>query len=415
MTLRIGAVLTHPIQYYSPWFRHVAQRCDFTAYYAHRQSADGQASAGFGVRFEWDVPLLEGYDWRWLANVSARPGLDRFDGCDTPEIATIVARGGFDALMMFGWNKKCFLQAGWAALRSGTPLLVRLDSQLRTSISTMKKLAKRPLYSAILPRAAHYLSPGKRTDAYLRHFGVGDARIHRLAHMIDATRFRTEARASRADGRARALRAAHGAGEADFVFLFVAKLIPKKRPLLLLDALARLRADDPDAFARTRLWIVGDGPMRGEIEARVRAESLPARLLGFVNQRELPAAYAAGDCLVLPSDGDETWGLVVNEAFACGLPAIVSDDAGCSPDLIEPGVTGWILDRPAPEALAGLLATAIRRAPKLPPAPRDARSREGSFEHGATRLMEIVSGLPSDRRKRLASATGARPSAADAP
>jgi glycosyltransferase involved in cell wall biosynthesis len=57
---------------------------------------------------------------------------------------------------------------------------------------------------------------------------------------------------------------------------------------------------------------------------------------GFLNQSEISQAYVAADCLVLPSDEGETWGLVVNEALACGLPAIVSDRCGCAEDLALP-------------------------------------------------------------------------------
>ncbi|MDW8311094.1 MAG: glycosyltransferase, partial [Verrucomicrobiales bacterium] len=82
----------------------------------------------------------------------------------------------------------------------------------------------------------------------------------------------------------------------------------------------------------------------GELESRLREFAAQARLrvhfAGFKNQSELPACYAAADVLVLPS-GSETWGLVVNEAMACGIPAIVSDAAGCAPDLIEEGRTGF--------------------------------------------------------------------------
>jgi glycosyltransferase involved in cell wall biosynthesis len=63
---------------------------------------------------------------------------------------------------------------------------------------------------------------------------------------------------------------------------------------------------------------------------------------GFKNQSELPACYSAADALVLPSDGGETWGLVVNEALACGVPAIVSDQVGCADDLIRTGETGFV-------------------------------------------------------------------------
>jgi glycosyltransferase involved in cell wall biosynthesis len=61
-----------------------------------------------------------------------------------------------------------------------------------------------------------------------------------------------------------------------------------------------------------------------------------------LNQTEIVRAYVAADCLVLPSDAGETWGLVVNEAMACGCPALVSDLAGCVYDLVEPGITGDI-------------------------------------------------------------------------
>jgi glycosyltransferase involved in cell wall biosynthesis len=64
-------------------------------------------------------------------------------------------------------------------------------------------------------------------------------------------------------------------------------------------------------------------------------------IAGFVNQQELPSWYAAADMLVLPSDSRETWGLVVNEAMAAGLPVVVSDAAGCSPDLVREGENGF--------------------------------------------------------------------------
>ncbi len=66
-------------------------------------------------------------------------------------------------------------------------------------------------------------------------------------------------------------------------------------------------------------------------------------------------AYVAADCLVLPSDAGETWGLVVNEAMCCGLPAIVGDQVGCGPDLVEEGVTGAVYPTGDVDALARLL------------------------------------------------------------
>ena len=58
MAKRIGFLISHPIQYYAPIFRELAKRCDLTVFFAHRQTAEQQASAGFGVAFDWDVDLL---------------------------------------------------------------------------------------------------------------------------------------------------------------------------------------------------------------------------------------------------------------------------------------------------------------------------------------------------------------------
>jgi glycosyltransferase involved in cell wall biosynthesis len=74
-----------------------------------------------------------------------------------------------------------------------------------------------------------------------------------------------------------------------------------------------------------------------------------------VNQRELPDWYAAADALVLPSDSRETWGLVVNEAMAAGLPVVVSDAAGCSVDLVRHGANGFTYPCGDVDALADRL------------------------------------------------------------
>ena len=103
------------------------------------------------------------------------------------------------------------------------------------------------------------------------------------------------------------------------------------------------------------LLMVGDGELRADCEAFAREHCLPVTFAGFLNQCEMPGAYAAADCLVLPSDHGETWGLVVNEAMACGLPAIVSDRVGCHPDLVIEGQTGHVFPCGDAAALAQVM------------------------------------------------------------
>src|SRR5207245_7350998 len=100
-------------------------------------------------------------------------------------------------------------------------------------------------------------------------------------------------------------RRTYGLSPDDFVVLFAGKVNGGKRPIDAVEALGRLGAPYV-------LLVAGDGELAAEM--RVHAERVGARVAwaGFVNQRELGRAYAASDCLVVPSLL-ETWGLVVNE------------------------------------------------------------------------------------------------------
>src|SRR5438105_4391875 len=150
MTPRIGFLVSHPIQYYTPIFRELAKRCDLTVYFAHRQTAEQQASAGFGVAFEWDVDLLSGYHSQFLTNVSRSPSTDRFWGCDTPGIRQEIAAGRFDAFVVPGWALWSYWQAVRACRQHGVPVLVRGASHLCGRRSAVLRVAKALAFPRLL-------------------------------------------------------------------------------------------------------------------------------------------------------------------------------------------------------------------------------------------------------------------------
>lgn len=351
MKFKLGILSTHPIQYFSPWYRALAAHpeIDLSVYYAHRQSPQGQADAGFGVSFEWDRPLLEGYPYRFLKNVAHHPHTDHFFGCDTPEMAEIIARERFDAFLVGGWNVRSFWQAIRACWKSRTPLWVRGDSQLATPRAPWKRAAKFPLYRWFIPRFDGYLVVGRRAKEYLIHYGASEGKMVSVPHSVDNRFFAESCAALRAE-RSR-WRESWGVPSEAVIFAFVGKLLPRKRPMDFL------RGIEQAAQGSLRLWglVVGDGPLRAELERYAEERRLPVRFTGFLNQSALPRAYAAADALVLPSDGSETWGLVVNEAMASGLPVIVSDAVGCGPDLVIPGQTGEVFPVGDSAALSAIL------------------------------------------------------------
>lgn len=349
--MKLGILATHPIQYHAPLFRELAGRegVDLTVYFAHRPTPAEQGE-GFGVAFAWDVDLLSGYQHHFLANVARHPA-QGFGGYDTPEIAAIIARENFDVFIIHGWNNRSCWQAFLACWRTGTRLAVRSDSQLpqgrMSAARRLKQAAKRLLYPHFIRRFDLCLPYGQRSAEYFRHYG--GRRIAIAPHFVDNDWFASQA-ALLAPRRAE-LRRQWGIPEDAYCFLFCGKFIAKKRPLDLLQALDLL-CREPLAPGAPHLLMVGSGELLDQCRSYAAARNLPVTFAGFLNQGEITQAYVAADCLVLPSES-ETWGLVVNEALACGLPVIVSDACGCVPDLIEPGGAGYAYPCKEVAALAG--------------------------------------------------------------
>ena len=198
-----------------------------------------------------------------------------------------------------------------------------------------------------------------------------------MPYFVDNERFAAQA-AARMPQR-ESIRAGWGIAPEEICFLFAGKLVPKKRVLDFLAACGTARRSD----ARIRALVVGTGEMDSVArECATRCES-GAVFVGFLNQSEISLAYVAADCLVLPSDYGETWGLVVNEAMIHGLPAIVSDRVGCGPDLVVDGQTGRIFPLGDLEALArALLAMSADGAGRVEMG-RRARAHVASYSGGA--------------------------------
>ena len=115
----------------------------------------------------------------------------------------------------------------------------------------------------------------------------------------------------------------------DYTFVWVAKFIPLKRVNDVIAAFLRLNKDYPG----TCLKLIGTGQCQEEAIRQAKGNP-KIEFKGFKNQRDLRNEYLSSNCLVLSSNS-ETWGLVVNEGFATGIPAIVSSACGCVPDLIN--------------------------------------------------------------------------------
>lgn len=352
--MRLAVVASHPVQYQAPLFRELASRIELHVYFAHRANAEDQAAAGFDVPFEWDVDLLTGYAHSFLQNVASRPGLQQFAGCDTPSISVELRQRRPDVLLVMGWGLKCFWQAIWAAKRIGVPVMVRGDSHLGTPRSASKRAAKTVSYPLLLRVFDIALYVGERSRSYWEHYGYPTTRLIFSPHCIDNDWF-----ARRATAAARAeLRAANGISSDAKVVVFAGKLLAPKRPLDLIAASGLLKSQGLELT----ILVAGAGPLAEEMAVSARSAGVRTVQLGFRNQTEMPAAYAAADMLALTSDS-ETWGLVANEALACGVPIVISDACGCASDLAADKTAGCIFSVGNIHALAAALKDVIETPP----------------------------------------------------
>jgi len=349
---RLAILTTHPIQYHGAWFRKLAAQpsLNIEVLYCHNVTAREHADAGFGVEFDWDVSLLDGYPHRFLKNVSRQPGIVGFGGLDTPEIKDIIARERFDAVMINGWHYKSAWQTMRGCWKTQTPVMVRSDSHLHAERSGLKRAGKMPVYRWFISKLDACLPVGKWSSDYFLHYGAREEHLFIVPHVIDTDYFQNELKKLES-GRS-LLRAKWGLRDAAVVFLFAGKFIEKKRPLDFVNAIgqAKLLGTEVEGL------MVGDGPLRPACENLAREKNLQIRFAGFLNQSEITAAYVAADALVLPSDGGETWGLVVNEAMTCGVPCFVSDRVGCGPDMIKTGETGALFPLGDTETLGQILS-----------------------------------------------------------
>lgn len=357
---RLAILSTHPIQYHAPWFRAMSAHpdLDIHVYFCHKATPEEQARAGFGVAFDWDVPLLDGYPNTLLRNVAQRPGHGSFGGFDTPEISDIIRQRQHDAVLVNGWNYKSAWQAIWAAWQSGVKVLARGDSHLHAFKSLPVRATKLLLYRRFIPRLDACLAAGEWSREYFAHYGAPANRIFFVPHTIDVEQFASESRrfvAMRSD-----LRGKWGLRENSIVFLFVGKFRDIKRPLDFVAAVKDASQSHPNVQA----LMVGDGPLRCKCEEFVRMHNAPVGFAGFLNQSQIVRAYAAGDVLVLPSV-EETWGMVVNEAMACSRPAVISDRVGCGPDLVIPGDTGMVFRNGDVPALVKCLVNLARNPSQI--------------------------------------------------
>lgn len=312
---KLAILTSHPIQYQAPLFKKISEcpEIDLTVYFKKKMGVTASYhDKEFKKMVKWDVPLLEGYSFKFLSAP--------FD------LMIELQTFSYDAMMLYGWNSWTNIFAYTLARLKKIKILMYGENPMNQEKkkSGLLQIIKKTILRFLFGHASAILFIGKENRKFYEWLGVSERKLFYMPYAVDNDRWRSELKKLRKHSREKP------------VILFVGKLIAKKRPLDLIRAFAPF-----DEMGE--LVMVGEGELRKKLELYVRCEGIQnVRFAGFVSQKNLPEYYGGSDIFVLPSGIGETWGLVVNEAMNFSLPVIVSDFAGCAEDLVIHGKNGFV-------------------------------------------------------------------------
>jgi glycosyltransferase involved in cell wall biosynthesis len=246
-----------------------------------------------------------------------------------------------------------------------------------------RRAVKRSVVPRLVGGAASLLVTGTLVRRSLLAYGAAPERIRLFPVTVDVAAFGEQA--DRLRGRREELRRGLGLGPDDVAVLSVARLSPEKG----LDTLVRAAA--AAAYPRLVVVVAGGGPERLRLQELARSLRIRLLLLGERPWERMVEVYASADVFCLLSLR-EPWGVVVNEAAACGLPLVLSDCVGAAADLLRDGENGCLVHPADVSATAAALrhfasSAAVRSAAGV-------RSRElthdWGYGPGVERFVEAV-------------------------
>lgn len=318
---------THPIQYNAPLYALLTARGCVTCkvfYTWGEEVLTHKYDPGFNKNIEWDIPLLKGYDYCFVKNVSVNPGSHYFKGIDNPTLIDEIENWNADAVLIYGWRFKSHLRA-MRYFHKNIPVYFRGDSTLLNKINPFKKLVRRLFLKWIYSKVDKALYVGIHNKNYYLKFGMKEDQLIFAPHSIDNDRFSSH----EADHQiaVNTWKTELNIKPEDIGFLYAGKLDNNKNAELLLQAFSQLPQEN------IFLIITGNGDLEDQLKNSY-ASFHNIHFFPFQNQSLMPVVYRLADVFVLPSKS-ETWGLTINEAMACSRAILVSDVCGASIDLVN--------------------------------------------------------------------------------
>jgi len=392
---KLAIISSHPIQYNAPLFRQLAGSGDLhpRVFYTWEQSGKGaKFDPGFGKNIEWDIPLLEGYEFEFVANTAEDPGTHHFKGMINPDLNKRIEAWDPDILLVYGWSWQSHLNA-MRHFHGRIPVLFRGDSTLLNEKPGLRKILRRLFLTWVYRHVDYALYVGTNNKEYFQKHGLKSRQLIHAPHAVDNRRFSAAdaERQAEAAGWKRSL----GITPGERVVLYAGKLEPYKDPAFVV-RLAEKWKELP-----VRVILVGNGQL--EKELKQQAKDIPGIIfLDFQNQSRMPVVYRLADLFILSSHSQtrgsgmsatsETWGLGANEAMACGCGLMLCTGVGGAVDLVQEGVNGILFSPGDDEKCTKFVKDMLDSPGKLEQVKAASRSRveeDFSFEKVVRSIVDL--------------------------
>jgi len=316
--MKLAIISTHPVQYAAPVFQLLAKKVELKVFY----------TAGIGSTYDkefqrdihWDIPMLTGYSYEWIV--------------DRTRIAQVSSYQP-QCLFIYGWAPKGHLQL-LRYFKNKTKIVFRGDSTLLKQSPWWKDKLKELALTWVYQHVNRAVYAGTHNKAYFLKHGLQEKQLTFAPHAIDNNRFSCQQPTSSN------LRDQLSLLETDTLVLFAGKFNVNKNVLGLLRAFIEI------SIKNSHLLFVGNGILENQLKREAQPYN-NIHFLPFQNQQAIPGIYQACDLFCLPSK-NESWGLSINEAMACGKAVLVSDQCGAAVDLVKTG-NGRIFKSNEPEDL----------------------------------------------------------------
>lgn len=340
---RIAYFISHPIQYYSPLLKEMAKELDLQVYYFSDASMNTvNVDKGFNRIIQWDIPLLEGYNYQFIKNYSKRKSVNNhFFDVLNPSIIKILWKEKCSVIIVNGWNYSSSFLAIIFGRIFGKKIWLRAENPLNQEINKkpailfLKKIfLKYFLFKFFISKSLYI---GNENKLFFEFYGVPLSKLIYGPYAVDNNYF--SAQYCELKKNLQYVKEKLNLPENKKFILYTGKYIPKKNPLDVIRAFHLLGNNN---YA---LLMVGEGPLRQEMENYIAENNLQhVYLTGFINQTFISMYYTVADVFVMCSGAGETWGLSVNEAMNFEKPVIVSKTCGCCADLVKHGENGFAFD-----------------------------------------------------------------------